>query len=315
MLDCIEAFHRHGYVHRDVKASNFALSRVDKPTRPQRYYIIDFGLSRQHLDENKKVIPARSSAEFRGTSMYASLSSHRRQELGPKDDLWSWFYLVMDFMRGELPWAADAQLKNRAVVLGLKEYYTEQKPGLLVEGLQGAPHLLEMMKYLQSLKYEDFPDYKRLGSLLQKVLSDSSEEDENEQDQQQQVQEDSEQVDAAKVAAECDTLESDRERAVLWAQKAHEALDAAVSQSVIDGLLEVRCGCLRQASLNDCRGRPAHLAFASKSHRSQSNTIPFSACRMWSLPTGYESKRLYSSSSKRSARRRTCLRRLRSRAS
>jgi serine/threonine protein kinase len=240
MLDCIEAFHRHGYVHRDVKASNFALSRVDKPTRPQRYYIIDFGLSRQHLDENKKVIPARTSAEFRGTSMYASLSSHRRQELGPKDDLWSWFYLVMDFMRGELPWASDAQLKNRSIVLGLKEFYTEQKPGLLIEGLQGAPHLLDMMKYLQSLRYEDSPDYKRLASSLQKVLSDSTEEEENEQDQQQEVQEVSEQVDASKVAEECDAFESERERATLWVQKAHEALDAAVSQPVIDGLLEVR---------------------------------------------------------------------------
>lgn len=245
MLDCIEAFHRHGYVHRDIKASNFALSRPDKSSRPQRYHIIDFGLSRQHLDEKRKVIPARSSAEFRGTSMYASLSSHRRQELGPKDDLWSWFFLVMDFMRGELPWAADAQLKNRAIVLGLKEYYTEKSPEMLVEGLQGGAHLLEIMKHLQGLNYEDMPDYKRIASLLRRVASDppiDSESDGQRADQQQQEPQDSPEdvSNASELAARCEETKSDSDRALLWAGKAQEALDSAAPKAVIDLVLEVR---------------------------------------------------------------------------
>lgn len=234
MLDCIEAFHRHGYVHRDIKASNFAMNRADKLQR-QRYYIIDFGLSRQHLDENKKVIAARPLAEFRGTSMYASLSSHRRQELGPKDDLWSWFYLVMDFMRGELPWASDAQLKNRSTVLSLKEYYTETSPNLLVEGLQGATYLLDLMKYLQSLKYEDLPDYKRIGLILKSVLSESSEDDEKEGSPQEP-----EELNVADFEVGWEELETDRERALVWVKKAAEALNGAATQAVLDGLLEVR---------------------------------------------------------------------------
>lgn len=33
MLDCIEAFHRHGYVHRDIKASNFAMTESTNPAK------------------------------------------------------------------------------------------------------------------------------------------------------------------------------------------------------------------------------------------------------------------------------------------
>uniref|UniRef100_M4BC92 Casein kinase I n=1 Tax=Hyaloperonospora arabidopsidis (strain Emoy2) TaxID=559515 RepID=M4BC92_HYAAE len=224
MLDCIEAFHRHGYVHRDIKASNFALSAVERHLlKQQRYNIIDFGLSRQHIGEDRQVLPARPVAEFRGTSMYASLSSHRRQELGPKDDLWSWFYLVMDFLRGELPWATDAQLKNRQTVLSLKEHYTELNPGLLVEGLPGAMQLLEMMDYLQSLKYEDLPDYAKIRKQLRAVRDSSLVLDNSDSG--------GEEVYAYKKAnhvltpaseIDWDAIDSERERALTWTRKADE---------------------------------------------------------------------------------------------
>ncbi|EEY63596.1 tau-tubulin kinase, putative [Phytophthora infestans T30-4] len=228
MLDCIEAFHRHGYVHRDVKASNFALSALPERNmmKRQRYYIIDFGLSRQHLGEDKQVLPARQVAEFRGTSMYASLSSHRRQELGPKDDLWSWFYLVMDFLRGELPWAADAQLKNRQTVLRLKEHYTEANPGLLVEGLPGAAQLMELMDYLQSLNYEDMPDYKRIRKQLQAVGESSLASESDSADEESSADKKEAQTRSDVSAFDWNTFESERERALKWTEKAEEHKDS-----------------------------------------------------------------------------------------
>ncbi|GMF27265.1 unnamed protein product [Phytophthora lilii] len=225
MLDCIEAFHRHGYVHRDIKASNFALGAIPdrNPSKQARYYIIDFGLSRQHIGEDRQVLPPRQVAEFRGTSMYASLSSHRRQELGPKDDLWSWFYLVMDFLRGELPWAADAQLKNRQTVLSLKEHYTEKNPSLLVEGLPGAAQLLEMMDYLQSLKYEDFPDYAKIRKQLQAVGESSLvAENSDSGDEESSADKKEAQAISAVSAIDWNDFKSARERALYWTEKADE---------------------------------------------------------------------------------------------
>jgi len=41
---------------------------------------------------------ARQEAEFRGTSRYASLAAHNCQDLGRVDDLWSLFYVMLEFI-------------------------------------------------------------------------------------------------------------------------------------------------------------------------------------------------------------------------
>lgn len=46
MLDSIEDLHDRGFIHRDVKPSNFLLGRG----RKRHVYLIDFGLCKPHLD-------------------------------------------------------------------------------------------------------------------------------------------------------------------------------------------------------------------------------------------------------------------------
>jgi len=48
MLEAIEVVHDRGYIHRDVKASNFVLSQDTK-----KVFIVDFGLAKKHLDSQK----------------------------------------------------------------------------------------------------------------------------------------------------------------------------------------------------------------------------------------------------------------------
>lgn len=45
MLAAIREVHERGFIHRDVKASNFVLCRNSR-----RIYIVDFGLAKRHLD-------------------------------------------------------------------------------------------------------------------------------------------------------------------------------------------------------------------------------------------------------------------------
>lgn len=65
---------------------------------------MDFGLSRRYREECGELKAARQEAEFRGTSRYASLAAHNCQDLGRVDDLWSLFYVLVEFITGGLPW-------------------------------------------------------------------------------------------------------------------------------------------------------------------------------------------------------------------
>lgn len=53
---------------------------------------------------NGEVRPSREQSGFRGTARYASLNSHQGKDLGRMDDLWSLFYVLIEFATGTLPW-------------------------------------------------------------------------------------------------------------------------------------------------------------------------------------------------------------------
>lgn len=104
MLPAVEALHQAGYIHRDLKPSNFCLG-VPKSAACKRLYLLDYGQSRMYMaDDGVTVRPARPSADFRGTSLYSSLHAHRFKDLGRRDDLWSLLYVIVDLLRGGVPW-------------------------------------------------------------------------------------------------------------------------------------------------------------------------------------------------------------------
>ena len=74
MLDSIEILHDKGYIHRDIKPTNFVIGIDGK-----KVYMVDFGLAKVHLDEKGTPIAPRLITEFRGTLSYASLNAHNRQ--------------------------------------------------------------------------------------------------------------------------------------------------------------------------------------------------------------------------------------------
>jgi serine/threonine protein kinase len=82
-------------VHRDIKPANFVLGLQNAL---EEVTLVDFGLAKEHMSEDGEVYPPRSSTEFRGTIPYASLASHFKKELGRKDDLWSFFFMVLEFL-------------------------------------------------------------------------------------------------------------------------------------------------------------------------------------------------------------------------
>lgn len=100
MLDSIENVHSRGFIHRDIKPSNFV---IGKDEQRSNVFIIDFGLAKKHL-QNNNPIQKRAHADFRGTITYASLNAHMKKELSRRDDLWSFYFVILDFLTDNLPW-------------------------------------------------------------------------------------------------------------------------------------------------------------------------------------------------------------------
>ena len=63
----------------------------------------------------------RTSADFRGTSMYASPRVHQGRDYCPRDDVWSLLYVFCDLVSGGLPWMSHAANRDRDMCQKIKE--------------------------------------------------------------------------------------------------------------------------------------------------------------------------------------------------
>jgi serine/threonine protein kinase len=168
MINAIESVHERGFLHRDVKPANFVLSLYkDGYDGRRKCFIIDFGLSRQFMTENGEIRQPRTKVGFRGTARYASLHSHRCEELSRRDDIWSIFYILVEFATGKLPWSKE---KEKSVIAIQKERYMNFG---LIENLPS--HFRLFLEHIQSLNYIDHPDYSYLRTILFNMFEHSGE--------------------------------------------------------------------------------------------------------------------------------------------
>lgn len=105
MLDCLQALHRCGVIHRDLKPDNFCVGLSEKKEE-DRLYVVDFGLSKCYVDSAGKHIPPRDDKRLTGTPRYVSINCHEGCEQSRRDDLESMMYVLIYLLRGgNLPWS------------------------------------------------------------------------------------------------------------------------------------------------------------------------------------------------------------------
>ncbi|XP_053331251.1 tau-tubulin kinase 2 isoform X2 [Spea bombifrons] len=156
ILESIESIHSVGFLHRDIKPSNFAMGRF--PSTCRKCFMLDFGLARQFTTSCGDVRPPRSVAGFRGTVRYASVNAHRNREMGRHDDLWSLFYMLVEFVIGQLPWR---KIKDKEQVGSIKERYEHR---LMLKHLP--PEFSVFLEHIIALDYFTKPDYQLLLSVF-----------------------------------------------------------------------------------------------------------------------------------------------------
>ncbi|XP_056891813.1 tau-tubulin kinase 1 isoform X3 [Takifugu flavidus] len=162
ILESIEAIHSVGFLHRDIKPSNFAMGRL--PSTYRKCYMLDFGLARQYTNTTGEVRPPRTVAGFRGTVRYASVNAHKNKEMGRHDDLWSLFYMLVEFAVGQLPWR---KIKDKEQVGQIKERYDHR---MLLKHMPSEFNIF--LDHIQALDYYTKPDYQLLMSVFDNSMKE-----------------------------------------------------------------------------------------------------------------------------------------------
>ncbi|KAK9876223.1 hypothetical protein WA026_012525 [Henosepilachna vigintioctopunctata] len=160
ILKAIESIHSVGFLHRDIKPSNFSMGRL--PFNCRKVFMLDFGLARQYTTATGEVRAPRAAAGFRGTVRYASINAHKNREMGRHDDLWSLFYMLVEFVNGQLPWR---KVKDKEQVGLMKEKYDHK---LLLKHLPS--DLKQFLDHIIGLEYADKPDYPMLISIFERCM-------------------------------------------------------------------------------------------------------------------------------------------------
>uniref|UniRef100_A0A183D5W4 Protein kinase domain-containing protein n=1 Tax=Gongylonema pulchrum TaxID=637853 RepID=A0A183D5W4_9BILA len=152
--------HCIGMIHRDVKGSNFAMGQGDL----QRVvHMIDFGFARFYLkngvDGQLHHRNARAKAPYLGTDRYCSVNVHMRMEQGRRDDLWSFLYMMVEFIVGTLPWKSSSYDD----LLNLK---------MECEGrlFKNCPReFFAIYDHIRQLDYSDRPNYPLIAQKLREI--------------------------------------------------------------------------------------------------------------------------------------------------
>ncbi|EAR96474.1 Serine/Threonine kinase domain protein (macronuclear) [Tetrahymena thermophila SB210] len=168
MISGLQVLHEKGIIHRDIKPENFV---IGSEGYHHQVYIIDFGLSKYYIDENKNHIEQKTNKGLVGTARYTSINSHLGLEQSRRDDMESLAYLLLYFAKGTLVWQ-NLQFKEK-----------EERFKKIAELKQTTPHehmcrglpkqFHEFLNLVKSLTFEQTPEYDRYRSLFSSCYNQS----------------------------------------------------------------------------------------------------------------------------------------------
>lgn len=135
-------------------------------------HMIDFGLTRSVIDpKTNKHIPFIVGKNLIGTCRYVSINAHKGFELSRRDDLISVGYVIINIMKGSLPWQDIATSKPSARYsrVGLmKGQYSHE------ELCHGCPKQFKTyMDYVTNLAFEQQADFGLLKDLIKEAALES----------------------------------------------------------------------------------------------------------------------------------------------
>ena len=162
MLKILKEFHARGFIHNDIKPSNFLL----RPGSPNSLVLIDFGLSKAYIDpKTGRVNKVRQFAGFKGTKKYASPNAHIGFDLTVRDDMYSWFYTLVELSSGSLPWKMEKT--KVGIMKGKRNIRSTPEFQALPERVQN------LLNEIEELGLFKLPDYDRYIDEIEKSFDEA----------------------------------------------------------------------------------------------------------------------------------------------
>ncbi len=127
--------------------------------------MIDNVLARKYYDSKKKEnIPYKEGKNITGTVKFASIYTHLGIEQSRRDDLESLGYMLIYFLKGNLPWTDIKGKNKKEKYLKIKEKKIEVTPNIICCDLDDIFKLY--FEYVRNLQFDEKPNYNYLIKLF-----------------------------------------------------------------------------------------------------------------------------------------------------
>lgn len=154
MIEIIEAIHKKGVIHRDIKPDNFMFKN-------NKLYLLDYGLATMYLDSDLKHKKQETISNIIGSPNYISTNIHNYILPSRRDDIESIIYVLLYLHNKlELENLTETEIRKFKQQIFYKYSVKTNETDLILKTL------IKMLIYVRNLSYFDRPDYKYLYKLL-----------------------------------------------------------------------------------------------------------------------------------------------------